>query len=563
MRRAEDVTQPPDASPPADRATSLLAPLANPTYRNIWMASFVANFGQLIQGVGAAWEMTRLTGSPEMVALVQTAMFLPSMLLSLVSGAIADVFDRRKVALLGYAIAMAAAAAMASISYAGWLTPWVLLGFCFAIGCGSALFAPSWQASVSEQVEPRHLPSAIALGTISYNAARSIGPALGGAVVAAFGAMAAFVANALCYLPSMLAFYLWKRPQVPSRFEPERIDRAVIGGVRYSLHSPQIRIVIVRAFIAVLGSSAVTALTPLIAKDLLGGNAATYGLLLGIFGVGAVIGASFVGQIRARFDMETAVRFCALAAGTGTAIAGLSRSLPLTALGLLLAGGPSMIMLALFNVNVQLSAPRWVTGRALSFYNTATTAGISVGAWLWGVAAHGLGTGPALVVSGACLAATVLLGRIMPIPTVAGPLLPSQLERADPETSLAITPRSGPIVIEIDYLVREEHARAFYAVMQELRGARTRSGAFDWSLARDLQDPRLWTERYHCPTWADYMRQRNRLSAADEELQHQANSFYDHQPADRVRRRLERPYGSVRSSADAPDRGDSYGPISF
>lgn len=546
----------------ADPNSGLLAPLSNPVYRNIWLASFVANFGQLIQGVGAAWEMTKLTGSPEMVALVQTAMFAPSMLLSLVSGAIADVFDRRKVALLGYALTALAAAALAAVSYAELLTPWMLLGFCFLIGTGTALFGPAAQSSISEQVDQHHLPSAVALGTISYNAARSIGPALGGAVVAAFGAVAAFVTNAVCYLPSMLAYYLWKRPHVPSRFEPERIDRAVIGGIRYSLHSPPIRVVIVRSFVTVLAGSAISALTPLIAKDLLHGNAATYGLLLGIYGVGAVIGATLVGRVRGRYKAEDAVRLCTVLTGVAIAAAGVSRSLPLTALALILAGAPWMMMLALFNVCVQLAAPRWVTGRALSCFNTATTAGISLGAWMWGVVAHNFGTGTALVLSGACLGLAALLGLRMPIPNVASPIHPMENERADPDTRLAITGRSGPIVIEIDYRVPEDQARPFYAVMQQLRSARTRSGAFEWSLARDISDPELWTERYHCPTWEDYMRQRNRLSANDEKTQERADSFHTGPLTGRVRRRLERPYGSVRASAESPDRGNGYSPIS-
>ena len=546
-----------DIVPRKSRLPALLQPLTEPTYRRIWSASLLSNFGQLVQGVGAAWERTRLTPAANMVALVQTAMMLPLMLFALPAGAIADMFDRRKVALAGLTFAVAGASALAAFAFAGLLTPWSLLGFSFIIGCGAAFYGPAWQASVSEQVSAEHLPAAVALGSISYNVARSFGPAIGGLIVAAAGAGAAFGANAMLYLPLMVALLLWRRAHVPSRLPPERIDRAVLAGVRYATHSPPIRIVVLRTALTALAGASISALTPLVAKQLLGGNAGTYGLLLGGFGVGAVIGALFISRVRERVAAETGVRALAITTGAMIMTIGLSRSLPLTLAAMLIAGSCWMLLVAMFNVGVQLSAPRWVTARALSCWSCALTGGMALGAWGWGQVAATHGTGAAMIASGSVMMASPLLGLILRMPRVNQAEQEMTEARRDPEVALDLTMRSGPIVIEIDYRIEPGEARMFYATMQEVRRGRLRSGAFEWSLERDIADPELWTERYHCPTWGDFMRQRSRATQTDLANEARANGYHLGSHDNRVRRRLERPLGSVRWQAETPDSGDA------
>ncbi|WP_298692776.1 MFS transporter [uncultured Sphingomonas sp.] len=547
--------------PPPRQRSPMLAPLGGRTFRTIWSASLISNFGQLIQGVGAAWAMTRMSSDPTMVALVQTAIMLPLMLVAMPAGAIADMFDRRKVALVGLAFACVSAAALTTCALAGLLTPWLLLAFCFLIGTGVALYGPAWQSSIGEQVPSEQLPAAIALGSISYNIARSFGPAIGGVIVAALGSVAAFGVNALAYLPLMVAMALWRRTPTPSRLPPERIDRAIISGARYVIHSPPIRIILIRTLVSGIVGASISALTPLIAKDLLGGGASTYGLLLGTFGVGSVVGALFIARVRGRVDPEVGVRGCALLAGAMIAVVGASRNLWLTGAALLFAGAAWTLLVALFNVGVQLSAPRWVTARAVAWFSTAITGGIAFGAWLWGqvAAAHGVGT--AMTVSGILIMLTPLLGVLLPMPKIAGAEVDIGERGHAPAVALALTNRSGPINIEVDYRVDPADARAFYDAMQGVRRARLRSGGFEWSLARDIEDPALWTERYHCPTWGDYLRQRTRATQSDDEAQARAEAFNSAAPGDRVRRRLERPFGSVRWRADTPDpQGDAVTP---
>jgi len=537
-------------------------PLRERTYRNIWSASLLSNFGQLILGVGAAWEMTRLTEGmergPELVALVQSAMMLPMMLIAVPAGAIADMFDRRKIAITGLAFAAICAAVLTTLAYAGFTTPWMLLIFCALIGAGVALYAPAWQASVTEQVGADQLPAAIALTSISYNIARSVGPAIGGLVVMAAGAMAAFAINAIFYLPLLLAFVWWDRKHVTPRLPPERIDRAIISGARYAVHSPPIRTVIIRSLTFAMAGASIPALTPLLARDVLNGDAGTYGLLLGVFGIGAVAGALFTSQVRERMNPELAVWICAVVTGVTIIAVGLSESVPLTALALGLAGAAWMLLFSLLNVGVQLSSPRWVNARTLSWYQGGLTGGGAFGAWLWGWTAGQLGIGNAFLLSGAVVILLPLLGLRLPMPAVSL----AQVEMVDlgnePEVALALTPRSGPIVIEIDYRVDPDRARDFYNAMRKLQRVRLRNGGFNWSIARDIADPMLWTERYQCPTWGDYLRQRSRLTQGDMDLQALVDSFDETPGERRVRRRLERPFGSVRWGADTPDpRSDS------
>ncbi len=537
-------------------AHGVAAPLRHMVFRRIWLASLLSNLGLLIQGVGAAWAMTQMTSSADKVALVQTALMLPIMLISMPAGAIADMYDRRIVALVSLSIALVGATALSVLAWLGLVTPEILLAFCFIVGSGMALFGPAWQSSVSEQVPAETLPSAVALNGISYNIARSFGPAIGGIVVAAAGAVAAFAINAVLYIPLLVVLFLWRRTSEPSRLPRERLNRAIVSGVRYIANSPSIRIVLARTLVTGLIGGSVSALMPLVARDLLHGGAQTYGIMLGAFGVGAVIGALNIGELRKRMSGEAAVRACTLAMAGAIAAVALSRQPVLTAAALVVAGAVWMLAVALFNIGVQLSAPRWVAGRSLAAFQAAIAGGIAIGSWGWGRLTDAAGVETALLVSAALMFASPLLGRWLKMPPVDTRNEAAEL-LADPEVRLALTGRSGPLVVEIEYRVDQENARAFHNVMQEVQLSRQRNGAYGWSIARDIADPELWTERYHCPTWLDYLRQRNRSTQSERALHQRAMDFHLGPDPVRVRRMLERPFGSVRWKEDTPDRAAS------
>ncbi|WP_323982201.1 MFS transporter [Novosphingobium aureum] len=540
----------------ASETAGALAPLRVPLFRRIWSSSVCSNLGHQILGVAAAWEMTRLSSSPTMIASVQTALMLPLMLVALPAGALADMFDRRRIAMAGLGLACLGGIVMAVVGLLGLVTPWLILALLLVIGSGVALYGPAWQASIGELVPPRVLPAAVALGSVSYNIARSVGPALGGFLVLAAGAHAAFSVNALGYVPLLLAFFFWRRTGAPSRLPPESLGRALVSGMRYAAHAGAVRNAVVRVFVFGLCVATATALAPLIARDQLAGNASTYGILLGAGGIGAILGSLSTATMRERFGPEIAVRI-----GTGiTALAlvgiALSRDLWLAALCFALQGMGTMLVLAMFNVGVQLAAPRWVTARALSLYSSAVTGGIALGAMGWGAVTNALGLQAAVLASGALLAASILLGLVLPMVREGEDKRASVTIGHDPQVALALTARSGPVEIEIDYRVEPGDARAFYRAMQDVGKARRRNGGFGWSLARDIADPCLWTERYECPTWGDYLHMRERFTEADRDLQHAVEAFNTLKDDARLRRRLLRPSGSVRWAADAPDPGE-------
>jgi MFS family permease len=529
------------------------APLRHSVFRRIWLASLLSNLGLLIQGVGAAWAMTQMTSSADKVALVQTALMLPIMLISMPAGAIADMYDRRIVALVSLSIALVGSTVLSVLAWLGLVTPNILLIFCFIVGSGMALFGPAWQSSVSEQVPAENLPSAVALNGISYNIARSFGPAIGGIIVATAGAVAAFAANAVLYLPLLIVLFLWRRTSEPSRLPRERLNRAIVSGVRYIANSPSIRVVLARTLVTGVIGGSVSALMPLVARDLLHGGAQTYGIMLGAFGMGAVIGALNITELRKRLSGEAAIRACTLSmAGAITAVA-LSREPVLTAAALVVAGAVWMAAVALFNIGVQLSAPRWVAGRSLAAFQASIAGGIAIGSWGWGHLTDVAGVETALLVSAALMFASPLLGLWLTMPPIGARTEDAEV-LADPEVRLSLTGRSGPLVVEIEYRVAQESARAFHNVMQEVQLSRQRNGAYGWSIARDIADPERWTERYHCPTWLDYLRQRNRSTQSERALHQNAMDFHLGPDPVRVRRMLERPFGSVRWKEDTPDR---------
>lgn len=523
-----------------DSRESALAPLRHPIFRNVWIASTLSNLGGLIQSVGAAWLMISIAGSPDMVALVQASLTLPVVLLSLVSGAMADNFDRRKVMLGAQVFLFGVSVALMLCAWSGWITPWLLLAFTFAIGCGGAFNAPAWQASVGDMVPRPELPGAVALNSMGFNIARSLGPALGGAIVAAAGAAAAFAVNAVSYIALIVVLARWKRPAAPQPLPRESLGQAVAAGVRYVAMSPAIRTVLLRSAVFGLAAGAVMALMPVVAKLLLGGGPLTFGLLLGAFGLGAVAGALANARLRLALSTEALVRGSSLMFGVATALVGVSGNLFVTMMGLFVAGAGWLLSLATFNVSVQMSAPRWVVARALSLYQMATFSGLAAGSWLWGEVAAAVSVHAALYMASAAMLGGALLGRWLPLAQTEALNLDLLRTWKEPTTVVPVDARTGPVVVSIEYLIREEDIVEFLGAMSERRRIRRRDGARNWRLLRDLADARLWIERYETPTWLDYVRHNNRITHHDAVIPQRLRALHQGPGGPRVRRMIER-----------------------
>ncbi|RDE09931.1 MFS transporter [Pelagibacterium lacus] len=496
---------------------SMLSPFQHESFRLLWLATLASNLGGLVQAVGAGWMMTTLTDSHNMVALVQASTTLPIMLFSIAAGALADNFDRRTVMLVAQSAMAVVSLGLAVMTWLGLLTPWLLLAFTFLIGCGTALFNPSWQASMGDLVPREELPGAVTLNSVGFNMMRSVGPAVGGLIVALAGAAVAFVINAVSYLPLIAALARWKpqyaRPQLPR----ERMGSAMWAGLRYVSMSPNLLTVLFRGFLFGFSAIAILALLPSVAAEYVGGGAMVYGTLLGCFGIGAIVGAYFNNRLRAKFSNESIVRLACLGFALATVGLGFSRNVAVSHLVLLPAGACWVLALSLFNVSIQLSSPRWVVGRALSLYQTATFGGMASGSWVWGLSADALGPDWALALAAMVLIGCGLVGLRLVLPQFNSRDLSPLDTFNEPMLRLDLRPSSGPIQIMVDYHIAQEDIPAFLALMRERRRIRIRDGARQWSILRDLEQPDIWVESYHVPTWVEYVRHNLRRTKADAE----------------------------------------------
>ncbi|CDX31929.1 conserved membrane hypothetical protein [Mesorhizobium sp. SOD10] len=529
-----------DDEPESERV-SALAPFRHGIFRAVWSASLVSNFGGLIQGVGAAWMMTTIATSPYQVALVQSSTTLPIMLFALVAGAIADSFNRRKVMLVAQTFMLVVSALLTLFTWQGWMTPWTLLAFTFLIDSGTALNSPSWQASVGDMVPRAKVPAAVALNSLGFNITRSVGPAIGGVIVAAAGAAAAFAANAVSYIGLIVVLARWK-PALPEQTLPrESLGAAMGAGLRYVAMSPNIAKVLVRGSAFGFSAGAVLALLPLVARDVVKGDALTYGIMLGAFGIGAVGGALISVRLRQLLSSEVMVRMAFCGFALCALDAAVSRDGWQTSAGLLIGGACWVIALSHFNVTVQMSTPRWVVGRVLSIYQTATFGGIALGSWIWGVVADAHGAEIALIAAAIAMLAGAAIGFVLPLPKQTVLNLDPLNRFKEPMLALDLKPRSGPIAIMIEYIIREEDVPEFLATMAERGRIRRRDGARNWTLARDLENPSVWIEHYHTPTWVEYIRHNRRATHADAVVGERIRALHSGENPPRVRRMIERP----------------------
>ncbi|ASJ74074.1 MFS transporter [Granulosicoccus antarcticus] len=538
MRNSSDSTQKKTASP--IKPSSSLAPFSNPVFRSLWFATLISNLGGLIQAVAAGWAMTTLTDSEYMVALVTASTTLPIMALSLVSGVLADNYDRRRIMMVAQTLMLLASLGLTLATYFGVLTPWMLLFFTFLIGSGAALNNPSWQASVGDIVPREQVPAAVMANGMSFNLMRSIGPALGGLVIVAAGVTTAFTLNTVSYLAMILALALWSRPPSERTLPRERFGQAAAAGIRYVGLSPNLLRIILRGSLFGLTGVSVLALLPLVARDALNGSASTYGFLLGFFGIGAVIGALNNARIRAKLNNETIVRSTFIGMALGVLLLSAGHGMLLSAIALLICGACWVTTNALLNVSLQLSTPRWVVGRALSFYMMGNAAGMAGGSWIWGLVAEQHGLQLALMISAATLIVGSIIGYLLPLPEFDRLNLDPLNRFIEPTLAVQLAPQTGPIMVTVDFDIAEHDIPAFLAGMAARRRIRLRDGARRWSLLRDLEHPNIWTEKYYVATWVEYVRHNQRRTVSDSGISETLHALHRGNEPPKVRRMIER-----------------------
>jgi MFS family permease len=501
-------------------------PLRYPVFRLIWIANVASNIGTWVHNTAAAWLMTSLTMSPLMISLVQTATTLPIFLLALPAGALADVLDRRRLILYTQVWMLAAAAALGVLTLTGHTTPWMLLTLTLLLSLGAAINAPSWQAIMPELVPRPDLPAAIALNSAGFNLARAVGPALGGVVVGIVGTGQAFLINAASFLCVIGAIVSWRRALQESRLPAEDIMGAMRAGIRYIRNAPLLDAVLVRGGAFIICAVAMLALLPVLARHDLGLDAFGYGLMLGFFGAGAVAGAAILPSIQSKASADLIVGGATVLFAAALAALAFVNYLPILMAALAAGGLAWLVVLSSLNASVQAVVPAWVLGRALSAHMLIIFGGMAGGSALWGVTASFIGTRSALAVAAVGLVAGILATVRYRLALVGELDLTPSRHWSEPAAFAPPSPNEGPVLVMVEYLIDSANSHDFLLALGNLRRLRLRDGAIRWELFVDAADPKRYMESFVVSSWIEHLRQHERITVADRDIENLVHSFH-------------------------------------
>ena len=521
--RPTDTSAPADIAPP--RAASAWSPLHNALFRSLWLATIVSNIGTWMQDVGAGWLMTELSSSPSLVALVEAADSLPVMLLALPAGAIADIVDRRRLLLAAQFYLLAIAGLLGVLSAFDLVTPWILLGFTFALGVGAAIVMPAWAAIVPDLVPADELPSAIALNSIAINVSRAIGPAIAGVLVATVGPWLVFVLNALSYIGIIAVLLRWRREHRKSTLPAERFVGALRVGLRFVTHSRSLQVVLIRGIAFFVFASATWSLFPLIVRKELGRGPEIYGLLLTCIGVGAVGGAMLLPRVRAKVSRDVLVAGASALYAVAALLLAHVQNLALLALAMLATGVAWISILSALQVSAQMTLPPWVRARGLAAFVMVFMGGMALGSILWGQVATRIGIPAALTIAALGMAVAIALTWRFKLGQHQVRNFTPSLDWPAPVLAEIPEPDSGPVLVTIEYRVRPDKRKEFVSAMRAVEQMRRGNGAYFWELVHDSADPARYLECFMDESWVEHLRQHERASIADREILDHAKQF--------------------------------------
>lgn len=502
----------------ADIPGGSFAPLRQTLFAVLWVATIIGNIGGFVRDIASAWLMTDLSPSPAAVALVQAAVTLPVFLLAIPAGVLADTLDRRRL-LIGIQVLLACVSiGLMLLSATGLQSVSSLLALTFLGGVGAALMGPTWQAIVPELVDKKDLKSAVALNSLGINIARSIGPALGGLVLATLGAAVAYAVDVISYVFVIAALLWWKRPTVPQDVLSERFVGAFRAGLRYARASHELHVVLVRSFVFFALASSVWALLPLVARQMLGGGAGFYGVLLGAIGLGAIGGALAMPGLRARLDADGLLLLTSLLTAAVMALLSLAPPKWAAVAVLLVLGAGWITALTTFNGAAQAILPNWVRGRSLAVYLTVFNGAMTAGSLAWGAIATQIGVPSTLLAGAAGLVMVGLAAHRFKLPRGEADLAPSR-HWPEPLTAAPVDHDRGPVLILIEYRIDPGDRADFLALLARLAGERRRDGAYSWGVSEDAADSQVILEWFMVESWAEHLRQHHRVSRADADVQ--------------------------------------------
>ena len=403
-------------------APGLLHPLRHHGFALIAGASLVSNVGVWMRDTTSAWTVAGEAHHHSAVALVQAATALPTLLLALPAGVLADHYDRRRLLILCQLALAAAGAALAALSYANALGVGAIVVLALFAGSAAALAAPAFQAIVPKLVPPEDIRPAVALSSVSFNIARVVGPGLGAVLLASVGPAAAYACNVAAYGATIVALLLVRSVSAgPAAPAPMAFRAELHQGFVFVGQSAGFRRILLRGSALYLCASCYLALTPLIAHDLMGSRPGVYGLLLAATGCGSIAGGAVLSAAKKRGIADDSLLAACSAAGAAALLVLSQAGGPaLASFALAAAGGSTLIQLATLNAAAQLLLPEAIRGRGLAIYMAATFGCMAVGSLLWGAVSDVFSIGGALALGGLGFATAALAGRALPLAPVLG-----------------------------------------------------------------------------------------------------------------------------------------------
>jgi MFS family permease len=523
-------SHPSPGGPPPATMPSVWRPLRVKTFRNLLVADIFSDVGTFMQSVGAAWLMVSLHAGPMYVALTQTASALPFFLFALPAGALGDICDRRKLILFTEIWMATVAIALAILVITGLISPWLLLALTFALSAGDAFETPTWRAVLPELVPKEDLEAASALNGIEFNLARAVGPGLAGLLIAGFGVGTAFVVNAMSFIGVIFVVARWKRPHRKRTAPAERVVGATMAALRYVRYSTAIRALIIRAGFVMFFASGLLALLPSVAHHV-SDSPVAFGLLLGCFGAGAVLGAFILQPARARFSTEVVASAGVAILGLTTIAVSILRGLPALSVVMLIGGAAWIDFISLVTALVQKLAPDWVRARVLAVFLLVFQGALAGGSAVWGAVGQHKGISTALMWAGLGAVATTALGLRWKLPDATLDVTPWNHWRMPviPD-GLELDLESGPVLVTVEYVVDRNHAPDFLKAMHRYERIRRRDGAYRWGIYRDTEHPDLYVETFIVSSWAEHLRQHERFTRADHAIEERIDKYILKEP---------------------------------
>jgi len=499
--------------------SSAWSPLKIKVFRALWLAALASNIGTWMQEIGAGWLMTSLSPSPLMVALVQTATTLPIFFLALPAGALSDMVDRRRYLIAAQVWLMLVSATLGVLTITGITTAWLLVLMTFAMGLGAAMLMPAWAALTPELVPRSELASAIALNSMGMNVARAIGPAIAGVIVSLAGTGAVFLLNAVSYLAVIVVLYRWQRRIEYSELPAERFFSAMRSGYRFARHAPELQAAMIRGLGFFVFASSSWALLPLLARQVGGDRPQVFGLMVASIGVGAVVGAFLLPGIRAHWSRDTLVATASvLYALSMAALASLTQVIWLC-LALIGSGFAWISVLSSLQVSAQMALPNWVRSRGLAVFMMTFMGSMAGGSLLWGKIAEQSSISQALLVAATGMILTIPLTWRWRLAGIGNKDLSPSMHWPALPANAGIQNDRGPVLVTIEYLVREDQQIEFLQLIHAMGQSRKRDGCYAWGIFESTEQPNLFIETFKVESWLEHRRQHERVTDADRLVQ--------------------------------------------